>query len=258
MLRLAQVLRRGRDLSIWSSSSSGGHASFLKAFPTDTTSSPLHSSLCFLLVSTMKTTALAFAAVAALATADDALMTCTNAASALITATQGKDLAMACEKEAGISLDSKDVTDAIIKKINDAKACDTWWKANVAAINKITPACDMVNPFAAVPGTIVKTDKFAVTLTEFTASLKQLAAAAGGNTGDKPVTGDKPAGNGTKPAGNGTKPSGNSTGTITKPAATTAAAAATTAAPPATTAKSSSVATIVSAAAIAVVAAFFA
>ncbi|KAF0693686.1 Aste57867_15389 [Aphanomyces stellatus] len=178
-------------------------------------------------------TAAAFAAVAALAMADDSVMQCTGTASALIQKSQGGDAAAACQKESGVSLALSDVTDATLKRIADAAACQTWWKANVAAINEISPACDMVNPFAGVPGTVVKTDKFATSLSDFLASVKKLAA----DQANKPT--------------NVTKPDNDAGATIAKPATTTATPAAPAAKP------SSSVTTFVSATAV-VVAAFLA
>ncbi|KAF0708839.1 hypothetical protein As57867_005907, partial [Aphanomyces stellatus] len=112
----------------------------------------------------MKTTAVAAAALVALVAADDAIVACTTKFGGVLTAAATNDGAKACATETGLSLTVVDVSDAALKKIGDAKACQAWWTATVAAANKISPPCEMVNPFAATVGTTVTTDKFAATL----------------------------------------------------------------------------------------------
>ncbi|KAF0709044.1 hypothetical protein As57867_006100, partial [Aphanomyces stellatus] len=133
---------------------------------------------------TMKTTVVAAAALVALVSAaTDPVVTCTNSVSSVIAAANTNDGAKACATESGLSPTAPDMSDAALKKFADAKACQAWWTATVGSINKIAPACDMMNVFdVAAPGTIVKTDKFNATMADYVANIKAMVAAStGGN-----------------------------------------------------------------------------
>ncbi|KAF0709045.1 hypothetical protein As57867_006101, partial [Aphanomyces stellatus] len=132
----------------------------------------------------MKTTVVAAAALVALVSAaTDPVVTCTNSVSSVIAAANTNDGAKACATESGLSPTAPDMSDAALKKFADAKACQAWWTATVGSINKIAPACDMMNVFdVAAPGTIVKTDKFNATMADYVANIKAMVAAStGGN-----------------------------------------------------------------------------